>query len=399
MTGIFRLTYTAALSARIRSRESCTYLYRVMKLMGWIAPKQGIKRYMYLAWMCLVFLFPSLYLPFGLGLSLIYNFENFTPSVFLSVLQMAFNVSGATVKSYIVYVYMSRLNQTRSIMDALDERLQSDSDRMKIHKAVASSNYLFMVYAVLYISYTVSVFVVGLANRQPPWMIYNPFFDWRKGVASLWLHAMLEYILMVSMTILVLIIDTYTLVFIINFRAHIDVLKDHIRNLRTDPLQTEAKNYDELVYNIIYHKLIVQCCNLMRPVMSQTIFIQFLLVGVVLGVTMINVLYFSGLFRAISSILFVTALLFETFPFCYLCDQLVNDCYELSNLLGESHWIDAEPKYKSTLKFFMHNLQQPIIFTAGGIFLISLNSNIQVAKFAFSVMTIVQQMNLADRFK
>lgn len=258
MTGIFRLTYTAALSARVRSRESCTYLYRVMKLMGWIAPKQGIKRYLYLAWMCLVFLFPSLYLPFGLGLSLIYNFENFTPSVFLSVLQMTFNVSGATVKSYIVYVYMSRLKETRSIMDALDERLQSDSDRMKIHKAVASSNYLFMVYAVLYISYTVSVFVVGLANRQPPWMIYNPFFDWRKGVANLWLHAMLEYILMVSMTILVLIIDTYTLVFIINFRAHIDVLKDHIRNLRTDPLQTEAKNYDELVYNIIYHKLIVQ---------------------------------------------------------------------------------------------------------------------------------------------
>ncbi|KRF78807.1 uncharacterized protein Dvir_GJ10328 [Drosophila virilis] len=193
--------------------------------------------------------------------------------------------------------------------------------------------------------------------------------------------------------------DTYTLVFIINFRAHVDVLKDHIRNLRTDPLQTEAKNYDELVYNIIYHKLIVQCCNLMRPVISQTIFIQFLLVGVVLGVTMINVLYFSGLFRAISSILFVTALLFETFPFCYLCDLLVNDCHELSNLLGESHWIDAEPKYKSTLKFFMHNVQQPIIFTAGGIFLISLNSNIKVAKFAFSVMTIVQQMNLADRFK
>lgn len=124
-----------------------------------------------------------------------------------------------------------------------------------------------------------------------------------------------------------------------------------------------------------------RCCNLMRPVMSQTIFIQFLLVGVVLGVTMINVLYFSGLFRAISSILFVTALLFETFPFCYLCDQLVNDCYELSNLLGESHWIDAEPKYKSTLKFFMHNLQQPIIFTAGGIFLISLHSNIQVCKY------------------
>ncbi|KRG01014.1 uncharacterized protein Dmoj_GI27086 [Drosophila mojavensis] len=137
----------------------------------------------------------------------------------------------------------------------------------------------------------------------------------------------------------------------------------------------------------------------MRPVMSQTIFVQFLLIGIDLGLTIINVLYFSGLFRAISAIIFAVAVLLETFPFCYLCDLLAKDCEELSNILCHSHWIDAEPKYKSALKFFMHNLQQPIDFKAGGIFAISLNSNIQVAKFAFSVMAIVQQMNLANRFK
>lgn len=157
----------------------------------------------------------------------------------------------------------------------------------------------------------------------------------------------------------------------------------------------------------------------MRPVMSRTIFVQFLLIGIVLGIILINVLYFSNVYRAVSSLVFFTGVMLETFPFCYFCDSLADDCVELSNLLCQSNWIDAEPKYKLTLKIFLLSLQQPIIFIAGGIIRISVNSNInvsafttilwfydlflihfnsQVAKFAFSVMTIVQNLNLADKF-
>ncbi|XP_064552841.1 odorant receptor 59b-like, partial [Drosophila montana] len=89
----------------------------------------------------------------------------------------------------------------------------------------------------------------------------------------------------------------------------------------------------------------------LRPVMSCTIFIQFLLIGFVLGLTLINILYFSGLFRGLSSAIFFASVL------------------------------------------------RPIKFIAGGIFPISLSNNVKMAKFAFSVMTIVQEMNLADRFK
>ncbi|XP_064552842.1 odorant receptor 59b-like [Drosophila montana] len=135
----------------------------------------------------------------------------------------------------------------------------------------------------------------------------------------------------------------------------------------------------------------LKCCELMRPVMSFTIFIQFLLTGIVLGLTLLYILYFSGLLRGLSSAIFFGNVLFETFPFCYLCDALVDDCAELANLLAQSNWIDAGKKYKSTLKICMQHVQKPIIFVAGGVFPITLNSNIKVAKFAFSVMTIVQQ--------
>ncbi|EDW14433.2 uncharacterized protein Dmoj_GI23327 [Drosophila mojavensis] len=294
---------------------------------------------------------------------------------------------------------MERMHESLSMLDDLDARLQTDSDRRRIHAAVAKSNYLFFIIAEFYLIYTMSVFVVGVVNGHPPWLFYNPIFDWRDGIGRVWMQTIFESYIMVLVAVLVLIDDTYTIVLVVSYRGHIGVLKDHIRKLRTDPQRTEAENYDELVFNIIYHKLITQCCNVMRPVISQTIFVQFLLIGIDLGLTLVNVLYFSGLFRAISAIMFALAVMVETFPFCYLCDLLAKDCEDLSNILFDSPWIDAEPKYKSALKFFMHNLQQPIVFKAGGIFAISLNSNIQMAKFAFSVMAIVQQMNLASRFK
>lgn len=129
------------------------------------------------------------------------------------------------------------------------------------------------------------------------------------------------------------------------------------------------------------------CCDLMRPVISGTIFIQFLIIGFALGVTLVNVIVFSGFVRGLSSIVYITAVLMQTFPFCYLCDLLVADCEESSNLLAHSQWIDAEPKYKSTLRIFLLKLQQPLQFIAGGIFSITMNSNIKVSTDICFVLT------------
>lgn len=97
----------------------------------------------------------------------------------------------------------------------------------------------------------------------------------------------------------------------------------------------------------------------------------------------------------------------------------MDDCDELANGLFQSKWVDAEKRYKQTLIQFMHQAQQHILFIAGGIIPITMNSNItvsdplvyinttfkicstflKVAKFAFSIITIVKQMNLAEQFK
>jgi len=112
---------------------------------------------------------------------------------------------------------------------------------------------------------------------------------------------------------------------------------------------------------------------------SRTIFVQFALIGSVLGLTLVNVFFFSNFWKGVASLLFVITILLQTFPFCYTCNLLIDDAQELSNTIFQSNWVDAEPRYRATLVHFMHHVQQPIIFIAGGIFPISMNSNISVS--------------------
>ncbi|XP_033149937.1 odorant receptor 59b-like [Drosophila busckii] len=136
----------------------------------------------------------------------------------------------------------------------------------------------------------------------------------------------------------------------------------------------------------------------MRPVISATIFVQFLVVGLMMGLGALNLLFIDNFWQSIPTLVFFLATILETFPFCYACDLFVHDLKDLSYAIVASHWLDAAPSYKKTLLIFLQYSQRSIVFVAGGIFPISMNSNIKVAKIAFSVITLVQKMNLANRF-
>lgn len=117
----------------------------------------------------------------------------------------------------------------------------------------------------------------------------------------------------------------------------------------------------------------------MRPYISRTTFVQFLFVGLLFGLTMINLMFFVDLWTGIASVAYVIALFFQTFPFCFTCNLIESDCESLALAIFQSHWVDATRRYKSALIYFLQNVQQSISFTAGSIFPISLNTNIKVS--------------------
>ncbi|XP_017846156.1 odorant receptor 59b [Drosophila busckii] len=399
MEKVFKLIKPKPLTEKVQSRDATIYMYRVMKIIGWIPPRKGPMRYLYRLWTCIPFFFGAIYLPIMFGLSYFIEFKDFSPGEFLTSLQVAINVYGTAIKCTILYVQLWRLEETENVLDQLDKRRQSEADRQRIHAMVAKCNYVFLIFAIVYGTYVTSTFLSAVFMGRPPYKVYNPYFKYSDGKGFLWAQSVFEFAIMLFAVYQDELSDTYMLVYMIIFRAHLDILRHHIENLRLDPSKNGNEHYEDLVNCIVEHKMIIDCCNWIRPIMQKTIFVQFLLIGIVLGLTLINIFFFSDLFSGISSSFFLLAVLMETFPFCYCCNLLIDDCDNLSEALFQSKWVNAEPRYKSTLIHFMHNLQKPIAFIAGGIIPITLNSNISVAKFAFSIITIVREMNLAEKFK
>lgn len=258
MTRELELTYPAPAMVQLRSRECTNSMYRVMKIVGYLPPEAGVQRYVYLVWACFVFGLSGLYLPIGYALNLSIGINNFTPGEVLTLGETFLSTVGATTKDIIGIIFLTRLHEMMLLMDKLDEMLAGDNDREKINKAVALCNYIFSMYGKLYLCYAMSGILVGVFNGQLPWNIYNPFFDWRVGVARFWMQLAIECFIGPMAVAMVLIWDTCFLLFLIICRAHVDVLKNHIRNLRTDLSKTEAENYEDLVKCIVYHKQIIR---------------------------------------------------------------------------------------------------------------------------------------------
>ncbi|ALC41695.1 Or22a [Drosophila busckii] len=399
MESVFKRIYPAPLTEQVRSSDGNIYMYRLMRFIGWVPPKKGALRYLYRFWTCIPFIFGVFYLPFGFAISYVREFKQFTPGQFFTSLQVGLNCYGASVKCSITYLSLGRLFKAVQLVDRLDERLRTDSDRQRIHQMVARCNLAFLVFMFTYCGFSFMTFLSYAISGRPAWAVFNPIVDWHNGLLSLWAHCILEYIVVMFPVLQDLLADTFALMFLTMIRAHFEVLKDHVRNLRLDPSKTEQYNYEQLVDCVLAHKLLLRGCDLLRPAISRTIFVQFMLIGSILGLTLINIFFFSDFWRGLASFMFVITILMETFPFCYTCNLLIDDSEELANTLFQSNWTDAEPRYKSTLVHFMHHVQQPVIFIAGGILPISMSSNFSVAKFAFSIITIVRQMNLAEQFQ
>ncbi|EDW01498.1 GH21469 [Drosophila grimshawi] len=98
-------------------------------------------------------------------------------------------------------------------------------------------------------------------------------------------------------------------------------------------------------------------CDTLRPMIGGTIFVQLLVVGLVLGLTIINIVIFSDIGSRISAMSFMIGVLLEATLFCILCDYLADDCNKLADALFESNWIDQEQRYRKTLLKFLQSLQ------------------------------------------
>lgn len=256
---VFERLEPAPLGQKVTSLDACVYFYRTAFVMGWLPPKHpGWQRRIYSLWTGTTMLLGLIYLPLGLTLTYVVYFDKFTPNEFLTSLQVDFNCIGNVIKATMTFSQMWRMRKMNELIAPLDERCVTPSQRQLLHDMVAWVNRVMVFFLAMYLGFsTLNLFTSVFAGKAP-WQLYNPFIDWRQGVWQLWVASFVEYFVVCTGVMQELLSDTYAIVFISLFRGHLAILRDRIKNLRTDPDLSEEENYKQLVACIQDHRTIVQ---------------------------------------------------------------------------------------------------------------------------------------------
>ncbi|XP_052853330.1 odorant receptor 22a-like [Drosophila gunungcola] len=384
------------LSEVVKSRDAFIYLDRAMWTFGWTQPEDKRWTLVYTIWKLIANLLIQILLPISMVVEYVRGFKSFSANEFLSSLEIGVNIYGSSFKCTYTFLGYKKLQRAKRILDQLDRSCVRDEEKLTVRRYVALGNLFYVVYHVMYSGFVVINFVGYLLKGRHAWRMYIPLLKPEDHFLS---TSIAEFLLMITVVTMDQCTDVCALVYMLLARCHIVLLKDRLRNLRSDLEKTEDEYLQELTQCVQDHRFILDYVNAVRPVFSGTIFVQFLLIGVVLGLAMINIMFFSTFWTGLGTFLFMMDVCSETFPLCYLCDLMILDCQDLSNCLFHSNWLTASRRYKSTLVYFLQNLQQPITLTAGGVFPICMRTNLSMVKLAFSVVTVIQQFNLAEKFQ
>ncbi|BFF95366.1 uncharacterized protein DMAD_12781 [Drosophila madeirensis] len=396
LSKFFPLIKALPLTEKTRSRDAFVYLDQCQKVLGWTAPDDKKWRVHYIIWAIFLNLLFMVILPISLLMPYIQMFKSFTAGEFLSSLEITVNMYGCVLKSLFIIWGYKGFQASNKVLDQLDLRCTSDEERSRVHRCVALGNMCYVVFHIVYFGYVAVNFTGYILMGRHAWLMYLPGLDEENNFI---ISSVCEVMLMSGGVLMDQCTDVSPLAHMLMARCHILLLKDRLTKLRTDPTKNEEEHHDELRKCIQDNCLILDYFNALRPIYSGTIFVQFLLIGIVLGLSMINVMFFTTFWTGLGTVCFMVCVLLETFPVCYLCNMIIDDCQDLSDSLFQSDWTAASRQYKSTLVYFLHNLQQPIILTAGGVFPICMQTNLSMVKLAFSVVTIIKQFNLADKFQ
>lgn len=258
LTKLFPRLRVYSLAEQVRSRDAFVYLDRGMQACGWIPPRNKCRRKVYALWTTLTTVLVIVLLVVSLLVSYIKDLSSFTAGQFLTSLQVGLNCFGSSIKASYTFAGVGRFQAAKKLLDRMDRRCQTASQRTQLHLWVARCNQCYMCYQFMYSFYAASTFLAGAYSGRLPWKLYNPLIDWEASNLNFWLASTWEYIWMSGAVLQDQMADVYPIIYFLILRMHISLLKERLQRLRNDPHESEDRNYCELISCIEDHRLILE---------------------------------------------------------------------------------------------------------------------------------------------
>ncbi|EDX02281.1 odorant receptor 7a [Drosophila yakuba] len=299
------------------------------------------------------------------------------------------------------------LRRAEHHLAALDARCREQEEFQSILDAVRFCNYLVWFYQICYVIYSSSTFLCAFLLGQPPYALYLPGLDWQRSQMQFCIQAWIEFLIMNWTCLHQASDDVYAVIYLYVVRLQVQLLARRVEKLGRDENGQLEINPDErrqeehcaeLQRCIVDHQTMLQLLDCISPVISRTIFVQFLITAAIMGTTMINIFIFANTNTKIASIIYLMAVPLQTAPCCYQATSLMLDNEKLALAIFQCQWLGQSARFRKMLLYYLHRAQQPITLTAMKLFPINLATYFSIAKFSFSLYTLIKGMNLGERF-
>ncbi|XP_046801915.1 odorant receptor 7a-like [Lucilia cuprina] len=338
-------------------------------------------------------------LPLSFTLTCYYEYKKLTTEQLLTSLQAFINVLGIPAKVITVIISFKYLHQALKALDTLDARCQNPHEYDKIQHCAMMGNRFTTFYSTLYCVYVAATITTSLSMGKQAYSLFIPFINWRNSMLEFVVQSFIEFIAINIAVLYQAAIDVYPVIYIYGIRTHMKILVERVRRLGADGKITQNDHYEELVMCVKDHQDLLRLVNIISPVISITMFIQFMITAGILGTTLINIFIFADFSTQIASVLYLIAVMVQTTPCCYNASCLFEESDQLSLAIFHCEWFDKDIRFRKLMLFFMMRSQMPITLTAMKLFPITLNTSLGIAKFSFSLYTLIKEMDFGKHFE
>ncbi|EDW82318.2 uncharacterized protein Dwil_GK25734 [Drosophila willistoni] len=398
------------------SRQAFGNLFNCFYALGMQAPdgsyptRSRVWKRVYRCFAAIMYLWQLLMVPTFFVISYKYT-EGMEITQVLTSLQVAIDAVILPAKILALACGLPLLRRGELHLAELDARCVRPEEHRRIAATVRFCNRLVWFYQIAYAIYSASTFVCSFLLGQPPYSLYLPGLDWRRNRRQFCAQAWIEFIIMNWTCLHQATDDVYAVIYLYVLRTHVQLLSERMHHLgktiqdwdnqpgqkQVQEQQQQENDCDELQRCIQDHQTVLKFLNCISPVISRTIFVQFLITAAIMGTTMINIFIFANTNTKIASTIYLMAVTLQTSPCCYQATSLIDDCQNLSLAIFQCRWIGQNPKFRKLLLIYLHRSQEPMKLTAMKLLPINLATNLSIAKFSFSLYTLIKKMNLGER--
>nr|QKN21474.1 odorant receptor [Zeugodacus tau] len=378
------------------TQDTTKYLFKAAFLMGLVMPSRY--RALYVLHSFWVNFLTTFYFPIGFTLIFFTLSDEINISNLLTSLQVTFDVYGGSTKFVVMFFMLEKLRATQVITQQLDKRCRAADEVAELQKMVRFGQKVVIFYLTIFLCYSGSTFMASFFSGYPPYSLYFPFLKWRRSHSEFIIASFLEFVIMDLACLQQTVNDGYPVIYINMMLCHMKILQLRVQKLGTNTALTLEEHLSELKLCIKDHQLLIELYDIISPIVSVTLFIQFTLSAVCIGTTLINIVIFANEFQTqVACCFFILAVLIEIYPACYFSQCLIDESDNLSDVIFHSKWVEQSKEYRKLMIFFLQRSQRPMFLTAGKLFPVTLSSFVSIAKFSFSLYTFIEKMNLKER--